>query len=457
MKRALVAVYAAALVGLAAFGGPLGHDEAQYALGGAALVGRDVSAYPLHRPVGMQVIDAPAVLAGGGDLAFHLIAIVMTLAMVAAVYAYARRAHGPRVAGWATVVVATSFAVLRRATELLPDAPAAVLVLAFAAVLVGGLGPGADPQRRWRLAWLGPLAAAAFYVRYGALGILGAVSLAAAIVWWRRLRENAGPLAVAAAIAALLAVPHVAHSVAATGSALGILRQASFAAGRAYTGEGLVFYGSSWWLWLGPLAAGCALCGLGAAITRRSEVAAFAGLASVLGLVALGLDAHGEARFVLVPEILLVAAGVDAIVAWAFPRPRLAAAALALGFAGTVAASAIGTARARRTFEVAVRAAEVVRQAAGGAPCAVYAGKWTQLEWYSGCVGAVVPEPITADAIAGRAAFLVWYEHGVRQPPEVLDALRARRHGVAVDEVAEVAGDAGLWGGAIVYRLRAEP
>jgi hypothetical protein len=95
-----------------------------------------------------------------------------------------------------------------------------------------------------------------------------------------------------------------------------------------------------------------------------------------------------------------------------------------------------------------------VRQAAGGAPCAVIAGKWTQLEWYSGCVGAVVSdEAMQPAAIAGRAAFLVWYEHGVRQPAEVLADLRARRRGVGADEVARVPGGGGLWGAATVYRL----
>jgi hypothetical protein len=356
------------------------------------------------------------------------------------------------------VVVASSFAVVRRSNELLPDAPAAVLVLAFAGVLIGGLGPGADPNRRWRLVWLGPLAAAAFYVRYGSLGIVGALALAAAIVWRRRLRDNAGPLAAAVVVAAACAVPHVVHSLIATGRPFGILAQASFAAGRAYTGDGLVFYASAWWLWLGPLAAVCALAGLVAAAARRDEVTAFAGLASVLALVALGLDAHGEARFVLVPEVLLVAAGTDAIIARAFPRPKLAAALCAIAFVGAAAATEVGLARERRTFGVAVRAAEVVRGAAGGAPCAVIAGKWTQLEWYSGCAGAVVSdEAIAPAAVAGRAVFLVWYENGVRQPAEVLADLRARRRGVGAAEVARVPGDGGLWGAATVYRLSIGP
>jgi len=453
MKRGLIAAYAIVLVALAIWGEPLGHDEAQYALGGAALLGRDVSAFPLHRPVGMQVIAAPAVAAGGADLAFRAIAIAMTLAMIGAAYLYMRRAHGAQAAAWGTIVVATSFAIVRRSIELLPDAPAAVFVLAFAAVLVRGLGPSADPARKWRLAWLGPLAAAAFYVRYGSIGILGSISASALVVWWRRLRENAVPLVVAALIAALCAIPHVVHSIHATGSALGILRQASFAAGRGYTGDGLVFYAGAWWLWLGPIAAVCVVAGLIAAVIRRSEVAAFAGLASIVAIVVLGLDAHGEARFVVVPEILLVGAGVDAIIAWVFPRPKLAAGAIAVSFAGTVVATALALANAQRTFGVAVAAAGAVRAAAGGAPCEVYSGQWTQLEWYSGCWGVQMPVPIEARAFGGRAAFLVWYEQGRRQSQAQLDDLRAGRAGVRADEVARVPGGGGAWGGATVFRL----
>jgi hypothetical protein len=457
VTRLAVAAYAAVLVGLALLTGPLGHDEAQYAIGGAALLGRAASAFPLHRPVGMQLVAAPGVLAGGDDLGFHLIAVVTTLAMIAAVYIYVRRAHGAGTAGWATAVVATSFAVVRRGAELLPDAPAAVFVLTFAAILIGGLGPNADPARRWRLAWLGPLAAAAFYLRYGSIGVLGSLSASALVVWWRQLRANAAPLAVAVGSAAALAVPHVLHSVDATGSALGILRQASFAAGRGYTGDGLVFYGTTWWLWLGPIAAVCASAGLIAAVARRDAVTAFAGLAAFVAIVVLGLDAHGEARFVLVPEVLLVGAGVDAIRAWAMPRPRAAAIGLAATLAGSTVAAAVGLVRARHTFDVAVDAAHEVRRAAGGAPCAVIAGKWTQAEWYSGCAGAQPPDTIAPDAVRGRPTFLVWFDDGVRQPPSLLEDVRTGRTGVRATEVAHVDGGAGAWGGARVFRLQAVP
>jgi len=455
MKKGVAALYVAALVGLALIGSPLGHDEAQYALGGARLLGHDVSAFPLHRPIGMQLLAAPGVWAGGGELAFRLVAIASTLAFLGAAWWYARRVHGAQVARWTLAVIATSFAILRRSAELLPDAPAAALVLVFAAVLVGGLSASSDPARRWRLAWLGPIAAAAFYLRYGSISILGALSLSAAIVWRAQLRANLGPLLAAIALAALGAIPHVLLSLDATGSALGVLRLARFAAGRAYTGEGLVFYATWWWLWMGPLAAVCVAVGLGAGGARRDPRATFAALGALIALVALGLDAHGEARFVIVLEVVLAAAGVDAIIARVRPMPRLATAALRLCLVGSVAAAGVGVSRAGRTFEVAVRAGTEIRRAADGARCRVLSGQWTQLEWYSGCAGIVIPDAITADGLAGASTFLVWFDDGRRQPPSALAGVRQHRSGVRAEKIAHVADDDGYWGGADVYRLEA--
>jgi 4-amino-4-deoxy-L-arabinose transferase-like glycosyltransferase len=459
------AVWVAALAGLAAIGQPLGHDEAVYALGGRLLLGGAASPFPLHRPVGMEVLAAPAAAVGGGLWAFRAIAIAATAAFVVASWACARRAFGGRVAGWTVAVVATSFALVRRGDELLPDAAAGALVLAFTAILIGGLGSAPDPAAadrapRWRLAWLGPLAGAAFYVRYGSIGVVGGISAAALIVWRRRLRRNAGPILVAVGLTAVAAVPHVIYSERATGSALGILRAASELAGRGYTGQGLVFYGSAWWLWLGPVAAVCVAAGLIAGLVRRGEVAEVFALGSLVTMVTLGLDAHGEARFVIVPMALLAASGIEALGGWLGPRAarwrRPAAALIAASLAGSVAASAVAKVRARRTFEVAARAGAAIRRAAGGAPCRVWSGQWPQLEWYSGCrAEPIPPAPAITPAALGTPTFLVWFDRGRREDPAVLADVTAGRRGVEAAPVARIPGERGLWGGARVFRLTA--
>ncbi|MCE9580831.1 MAG: glycosyltransferase family 39 protein [Deltaproteobacteria bacterium] len=447
---------ALALVGIALFGQPLGHDEAVYALGGKLLLGGDASPYPLHRPIGMQLVAVPGVL-GGGELGFRLPAIALTGVFVAAAWALARRAYDRGVAAWTVVIVATSYEVVRRGTELLPDMPSGACVLGFTAVLIGGLRPGADPARRWRLAWAGPLAVAAFYLRYGALGTLGAIAIAAAIVWRRQLRANLGPLALAVGLTAIGLAPHVLQSLDATGDPLGMLREASRLAGRAYTGEGLVFYAGRWWTWLGPAAAVAAAAGIVAAVTARrrgDDVSAVFGLASAIAFVVLGLQAHGEARFVLVPEVLLVSAGTS----WLSARATAgrmrgttawvgAWASLAIALAGT----GWSTFQAKVTFEPAAGAGAVARRAAAGAPCQVWSGQWAQLEWYSGCRGEPIPAAFEPRS-ARSAAFLVWFDRGRRQDPAVLEAVTREASNPHAVPVGGSYGY-GAWGSATVYRL----
>ena len=452
---AIAAVVALALVGIALLGQPLGHDEAVYALGGKLLLGGDASPYPLHRPIAMQLVAVPGVL--GGELGFRLTAIALTGAFVAAAWALARRAFDRGVAAWTVAIVVTSYEVVRRGTELLPDMPSGACVLGFTAVLIGGLRPGADPARRWRLAWAGPLAVAAFYLRYGALGTLGAIAIAAAIVWRHQLRANLGPLALAVGLTAAGLAPHVLQSLDATGDPLGMLSEASRLAGRAYTGEGLVFYAGRWWTWLGPAAAVAVAAGIVAAVTARrrgDDVSAVFGLASAIAFVGLGLEAHGEARFVLVPEVLLVSAGASwfsaratagrmrGTIAWVGIR-----ASLAIALAGTV----WSTMAASETFAAAVDAGAVVRRAAASVPCQVWSGQWAQVEWYSGCRGEPIPETFGPGS-ARSAAFLVWFDRGRRQDPAVLDAVTrdaSEPHAVKVGG----AYNEGAWGSAAVYRL----
>lgn len=446
-------VYVATLVGMSLLGPALGHDEAVYALGADALLGGDGTPALIHRPVGMLVIAAPAVLAGGGDLGFRLTAMTGTLSFLAATWLFARRVTGPRTATWTVAVVATSYSVIERSTELLPDPWASALILGFATVAVARLGPDAEPARRWDLVWLGPLAAAAFYLRYGSIAVLASVGITALIVYRRGLSRLALPLLVTAVVVVVLAWPHAVHSISATGSPLGIITASHHTAGGSYPGQGLAFYATRWWLWLGPVAVVCVAAGAWSAARRTTPFAVFAGLASVLTLVELGLAAHGEARYALVPQVLCTTLGVDAIIRRVQPRPRLAVAVLAASLIGSVVIWS--HAGANTTFDVAVSAGKAVHRAAGGRDCQVLASKSAQLEWYSGCRGTSLGESITPHRLRPTATtFVVWFDSAPRQPPQVLDDLLAARHGVRAIPVARIE-HAGRWGGATIYRLAA--
>ncbi len=452
---AIAALVAIALVGIALLGQPLGHDEAVYALGGKRVLGGDASPYPLHRPIAMALVAVPGVL--GGELAFRLTAIAMTAAFLAAAWALARRAVRPR----------RRRVDRRHHRNLVRDRPARHGAVAGCARgrlrarvrggppdrAAAGLGSGAALA-----ADLGaPLALAAFYLRYGALGTLGAIAIASAIVWRRQLRANLGPLALGLGLTAIGLVPHVLQSLDATGDPLGMLREASRLAGRAYTGDGLVFYATRWWLWLGPAAAVAVATGILAAITARrrgDDVSAMFGLASAIAILALGLEAHGEARFVIVPEVLLVSTGVAWLSARAVAgrmRAPIATAGITVSLVIAIAGTGWSAEYARWTFDAAVDAGAIVRRAAGGEPCRVWCGQWPQLEWYSGCRGEPVPATF-GPSTARTPAFLVWFDHGRRQDPAVLETVTRD----ASDPRAVPIGgthNRGAWGSARVYRL----
>jgi hypothetical protein len=164
----------------------------------------------------------------------------------------------------------------------------------------------------------------------------------------------------------------------------------------------------------------------------------------VLALVELGIAAHGEARYALVPQVLCTTLGVDAICRWFRPRPRLAVALIVASLIGSVVVWS--RAGANTTFDVTATADTAIRRTAGAGDCRVLASKWAQLEWYSGCRGIPMGvEPITPDRIPPAAPlFVVWFDFATRQLRQVLDDLLAARHGVRATRVARIE-HAGRW------------
>jgi hypothetical protein len=444
--------YAVTMLGMCLFGPALGHDEAVYALGADALLGGDSTPAALHRPIGTVALAVPAVLAGGDDRALRLTGLLGTLCFLTATWSFARRAVGAASAVWVVAIVATSYTVVARGTELLPDLWASALILWFATILLAGLAPDAPARRRWWSIALGPLAAGAFYIRYGSLPVTASVAVAGLIVYRRAVPRAVVPLAAAVVIAGVLAVPHVVLALAATGNPLGILERSQQMAGRGYLGDGLVFYATAWWSWLGPIAALSVAAGAVAAVRRATPFARFAGLASLLALVAIGTGAHGEPRFALIPQVLCTTAGVEALRDRIAPRARLAAALVAITFVGSVAVWTRGG--ANTTHGVAADAGAALRRLAAGQRCTVVAGKWAQLAWYSGCRGIPVAEVVLTPALLRDlgTTFVVWLDAGPRQPPRVLADLLAGRNGVRATAIGRI-DHAGRWGGATIYRI----
>jgi len=381
---AIVAWLAIALA-IAMFGLPLGHDEAAY-----ALEARGGGPDWLYRSSGMIAIARLGVAMGGSELAMRLPSALLGAGFVAAVWAMGRRAFGETTGAWAAAVIAGTHPMVLRAPELLGDLPGAACILAGAAVLVGELS--ARPPS-WRLLLAAPAFAGAFYFRYGSAPVILIVCGVAAVLWWRELLAR--PLIVLATVGlcAALVIPHLIQSQQATGSLLGILDVSAGMPRRAYVGEGLVTYlTSNPFRFYGALAPVVMIAGLASLVRPPAHWRPTIFVAAVaLGqLVAIGLQSHGQPRYVYFATALLVVLGVDAIRRAAIARPRLAYPRVALAVVG---AAWLGVAIALPAYRNRIAdergpvfaAGEAIRADAAGAPCLVIARVVPQLAWYSRC------------------------------------------------------------------------
>ncbi len=400
--------------------GPLGHDEAAYAIGGDALL-RGHQPPWLYRSVGMHVIAALGVLAGGSDVALRAPAVVLAIGFLFAVRHAGRRLLGGEAGAWAAAIVVGTHALALHGHELLSDLPSTAALLMGAATLAGELARADGP--RWRILAAAPWLAAAFYLRYASCVPIAMIVVGAGLVWGRRAR--ALPLLATAGLLALLLVPHALHAIAETGSPLGIIRFSSGVPRRAYVGEGLATYLLRNPLrFYGVLAAPVLLAGL-ASVVRPPDTtrkpARYLWLVAVAQIVTLGLISHGVPRYIFFGLMALLVLGVDALGRLArahAPRPALRRVALALvatswlGVAiGVIAGGAVDDWRGP-----VVDAAAVLRRDAAGQPCHVVTHRFTQMMWYGACEVGDWTAP-GAKLERGERVYRVWTMRSPGTPP----------------------------------------
>ncbi len=400
---------------------PLGHDEAQYAIAAQDVLDGTPARWG-YLSVGMNALALPGVLAGGGELALRLPALVTGLLSVLAAAWVARGAFGDAAAAWTVAVLAASYAVVRRAAELLSDLPATGCLLAGTAIVVTELAR--EPAPRWRLVAAAPCLAAAFYLRYGSVLAIAAIGVAAIVVGWRAVLRRPSIAAATIALFALLLVPHLLAARAATGSALGILRMSSDTLGDAYVGQSLVTYATSNpFVYYGVVTAPVMLAGLAAIRRYRERRVLLLWLIAVLDIVLVGLTPVAQSRYIFLGIVLLVILGVDEL--HRLVTARGAAARRALGWAAAAAVTAswvivvvsmqrLADSRARRSAGT-YAAIAAIRDDARDAPCEVMGRRSTQLQWYTGCIAVYYP---TVETLAHKRVYLV-YEPGAPHQPEL--------------------------------------
>lgn len=406
---------------------PLGHDEAQYALGFQGML-RDGPLRWIYLSKGMHAVVAPGYWAGGSELALRALPMLLGLGFALAATHLAWRVFGATTAAWTLLLLATAKPLVRRSVDLLSDFPSAALLLLGTTVVLlevtGGvrrrgdaagseIAEGRDaPGPSWWFLLAAPLFAAAFYLRYASCVPIAIVGVVALFAGWSSVRRRPAPVIATVALLAALLVPHLLDAVSLTGSPLGVLLesqrvpQTEVSGLRTYlTSNPLSFYGFALTpaLLLGVLSLPRWLRraqeeGAAAAQQRRRALALW--IIGVADIIALGLSALGQARYILLGIALLVLLGVEltrGLLAARAPRVRRAAlglVVLALGFATYLSVSSLarqGQWRRRATLPQML-AADVIRRDSEGKRCHFAANHYTQIEWYSGCDGHDYPQ-----------------------------------------------------------------
>ena len=404
-----------------------GFDESIYANTARAwLEGTPNTGWSAHRSPGVSLLGLPAVpFASEG--AFRLVGLVSGAFCVVMAWALGRRLHGPSAGLIAAVVAASVPELLLSSSLFLTDVPSAGLVMLL--MLVGWRELEVRPTPSRSLLWIAPIAAAAFYVRYGAALPIMLVGGTALLLWHRKLRAAWKLSLSTGGLLLILLLPHLVQATLMTGTPWGIARMAQNLAASGSPLDTLVSF-----LRLAPhgfagiVAESLILLALvtwpvlivrgGGLRDRTTRMHTYLLLPAVGQFLLISLVAMTHLRYILLPILLLVIAGSVTAVRLAQPltppsRRAFAAvvvvAALVVGL-GTAAVEVRGRAAYAPTQYDLVDAARRVRDDAGGASCAILGYPPPQLTWYSGCAThhfGYPPEPGRTAALTATRRYLI--------------------------------------------------
>lgn len=444
--------------------GPLGHDEAVYALKARSWSnGSPASGFAIYRPIGMPVVAWGIMQVSEGETALRFFGVVSSVAAVATCWRLGRAMFSPAVGLLAAALFGGAWSFVRRTPEFLNDTAVTALVLAVVLVLWRSF-EDAD-SARWHMVLAAPLAAVAFYLRYGVVSALLVIALVSALVWHRKIRGSIKQIGVTALGFLALVTPHMLYSISRTGSVTGILDRAERVAGRDYLGEGLRTY-ATWFpeRLAGPIGGVVLLLSLaallpplyrvvrGRTLHRTGRAVVLAGLVGTLQIVISGVLVHAEERYVFVSVALLLTVGANVVVEAAtrlVDRTRtilggIGVALLSVSLVVGVALASDVINRTARAGGIVVDAAAAVVAATGDETCVVSTAYVPQIAWYTRC------ESVEVDGSeAGKATLMLLFDNGRRQAMGdelefLLDSVDAELIDVVEDPVGTI-GDARLY------------
>ena len=443
----LVAIFAFA-VGLGVLQHvPLGWDESVYALITRHwLFGTPDTGWGFHRPLVLSILAVVPELVSRDESVVRVIGLLFGCLTVGAVWLLGRRLHGPIAGLVAAVVIASAQPIQVDAGFLLNDVPALGVLLLLMAVLWREME---EKRSGWSILWLAPVAALAFYVRYGASVPILLIAVTSLLIWWRRIASDWPKAVATGGLLLLLLLPHLVFATIQTGAPWGIGLAASGGARPAYPGEGLVTYLA--WLpyhLLGPLGAVVAVIGLVTAVVaitrairsgawdRTTRALALLFIPAVGQIAVLGVSILPQSRYIYLAMVLLVLAGAIGLArAWsALGESRTAVGWLASGLLAAYLVGSVvlvpGVVDAQRVGDEWIRDGARLIASRSVADCSVLASDVPQITWYSRCAAYNFGNVAVADRdrlLTGSDRWLLVRRDGEFQPAkEIMDQYLSR-------------------------------
>ena len=297
------------------------HDEAVYLSKARAWIeGTPSDEFKLYRPVGMAALGWVALKFGNSEPAVRVFGVIFGAVVGLLIYFAFKKIFNREIAVGTAAIILSSSLFLKQAPLFLNDILSSGLLIAILWLVYLNY----ESAGKNKLIYLAaPLAAFAFYIRYGvAITLMVAAVISALILVFsfvKKPKRSFVALRNTGFFAAGLLAPHFIYSFVTTKSLFGILQLAGKAAGRKYFGEGLITYIK----WL-PSELGGWLLGiaaiLGVATTlllvfkkdwrQRYLTLIWIGCVGIVSFAATGFLVHAEARYVFFPVVLLAAVGV---------------------------------------------------------------------------------------------------------------------------------------------------
>ncbi|MDO0914487.1 glycosyltransferase family 39 protein [Streptomyces sp. DT2A-34] len=410
------------------------HEEAVYANKARSWLDDTPDAgWGLYRPIGLPALGRLALTLHNDVGALRVVALLLSLFTLTTVYLVAAQWMSRRRAVVVVLLLLSGLGFLRRVPEFLNDIGSTGLLLIVVFLLVR-----AQEKRHSRALLVFPFVVlAAFYLRYGIVGNMLAITLAAVLAYgpraWGAERRR---IAFAAIVLGVGLLPHFIYAFEKTGSPLGLILWATDQAERTFIGDGLLYYIAIFPYRLagdlGAIVMAAGLVAVFAAVRRVRRFrqgngsdrqvddrrTIFLGTTAVLTCVILGFATDGEPRFIYLPVILLTILGVTAIAnrvgPWA--SPVLLSIALLAAVTTLATMQVVGHGAMPGPERLGDSTRPVAQQLASDGPCLIVTGYEPEMGWYSGCDAVTYSQFRKMTPPADTAIHFVLFERGRLQP-----------------------------------------